>query len=359
MSFDPRQPYNDLPLLPPQADIETKNILRLAIEANRSLAKLNGKLEIIPNPTILVNALTLQEAKASSEIENIFTTNDALYKGLSKESEKTDPQTKEVLRYRDALWNGYEDMKKRPFLSTNLFIEIVQRLKMNQAGIRQTPGTTINNGTIAIYTPPEGESIIRDKLKNLEVYINNSEDKTDPLIKLAVIHYQFEAIHPFGDGNGRTGRIINILYLTMLGLLELPVLYLSEYIINNKNQYYQLLKNVTENQAWEDWIIFILTALHNTSENTLLKIERIKKLLDDTINSVKEKIPKVYTRELVDLLFMNPYIRIKNLVENNIAERKTASEYLQAIEKLGILQSRKEGNEYIFLNSPLIEVLKQ
>ncbi|MCH8874965.1 Fic family protein, partial [candidate division KSB1 bacterium] len=236
MPFDPAKPYNALPLLPPKADLETKAVLKKAIAANKALAELKGLGQTIPNQTMLVNTITLQEAQASSEIENIITTADALFRAFSAKTGQIDPATKEVLRYREAIWDGYRALKSKSTLTTNLFIQIVQTIKKNQAGIRNTLGTKIASDRTGevIYTPPEGEEVIREKLKNLEEYIH-SVNKIDPLIKLAVIHYQFEAIHPFSDGNGRTGRILCILYLIQQNLLELPVLYLSQYIINRKS----------------------------------------------------------------------------------------------------------------------------
>lgn len=245
--FKKEQPYNSLPLLPPSIELETKDILKAAIDANKSLAELKGIAKTIPNQSILISTLPLQEAKLSSEIENIATTNDKLYEAFASSSENYDPQTKEVLRYREALWEGYNKLNKRGLLTTNLFVEIYRRIKGTDAGIRNTPGTRIKNSKGEIlYTPPEGEIIIREKLKNLEEFIHNTGDNIDPLIKMALIHYQFEAIHPFTDGNGRTGRIINVLYLIQQNHLELPILYLSRFIIENKNKYYELLRNVTE-----------------------------------------------------------------------------------------------------------------
>jgi Fic family protein len=254
MKYDPLKPYNQLPLLPPKKDIETKAILKKAIAAGRALAELKGIGSTIPNQTILINTIALQEAKSSSEIENIVTTNDALFKAFSAQSSHVDAATKEVLRYREALWESFNTLKKRPVITTNLLIKLVQTIKENQAGIRNAPGTAIASTSTGevLYTPPEGESIIRDKLKNLEDYIHE-EDATDPLVKLAVMHYQFEAIHPFFDGNGRTGRILCILFLVRRELLELPILYLSKAIIETKSDYYQLLRQVTISDAWEGW----------------------------------------------------------------------------------------------------------
>lgn len=251
MAFDHLKPYNDLPLLPPTQDIETKAILKKVISAGRALAELKGLGETIPNQAILVNSIILQEAKASSEVENIITTHDALFRAFTAQTGQINPATKEVLRYREALWEGFNILHKRPFLTTNLFIRIVQTIRANQAGIRNTPGTKVLNAATGevVFTPPEGETLIREKLKNLEEYIH-AEDRVDPLIKLALIHYQFEAIHPFTDGNGRTGRIVNILYLVSKGLLDLPVLYLSKHIIEQKSDYYRLLRSVTKDGEW-------------------------------------------------------------------------------------------------------------
>jgi Fic family protein len=241
MPFDPSKPYNDLPPLPPPIDLETKAVLKKAIGANRALAELKRAGDLIPNQAILINSIPLQEAKASSEIENIVTTSDALYRAAANETATIDSSTKEVLRYRTALKRGYDLLAERP-LSTNLMIEVCSILRDTDIDVRKVPGTAIANQATGdvLYTPPEGESVIREKLYNLEEFMH-AEDDLDPLIRLAVMHYQFEAIHPFHDGNGRTGRILNILYLVERGLLKIPVLYLSRYIIHNKSQYYRLL----------------------------------------------------------------------------------------------------------------------
>lgn len=356
--YDPETPYNNLPLIPPKIEVETKEVLKQAIATTRILAELKGRATEIPNQSMLVNAVTLQEAKYSSEIENIVTTQDSLYQAFSAKSNTTDSQTKEVLYYRQALWEGFNNLDKRP-LSTNTFISIVQTLKKNNAGIRNTPGTTIKNNEKTIYTPPEGEIIIRDLLKNLEDFIH-SNDGLDDLVRLAIMHYQFEAIHPFPDGNGRTGRIMNILFLVEKGFLDTPILYLSKYIIENKNQYYQKLKNITEKQDWEGWILFILKGIEETATYTLQKINSINKLMQETILFAKEKLPpKVYSKELIELLFEQPYCKVKFLVDNNIAKRQTAAEYLHSLEEIGILKSQKVGVENLFLNVKLFEILKR
>lgn len=357
--FDRTKPYNYLPLLPPKANFESKEILSEAIKANKALAELKGVAHTIPNQTILVNTLPLQEARISSEIEDVLTTNDLLYEALTASKNNYDPQTKEVLRYREALWSGYNELKKNGLLTTNLFVKLYQKIKETDAGIRNTPGTTIRNskGEI-IYTPPEGENLLREKLKNIEEYIHDQNDKTDPLIKLALIHYQFEAIHPFTDGNGRTGRIINILYIIQQNLLELPVIYLSRYIIENKNKYYTLLRNVTEKNEWIPWILYILEGVEEISYNTIEKIKKIKNLFELTLEEMKVKLPqKVYSKELIELLFTNPYCKVEFVVNARIAKRQTAAEYLKAIEKTGLLKSKKVGKEVLYLNSKLITLM--
>jgi Fic family protein len=359
MRFNPRKPYNELPALPPNADVETKAILRKAISAGRTLAELKGLGESIPNQSMLINTLVLQEAKDSSEIENIITTNDALFRAFTASTTQVDPATKEVLRYREALWEGFNALQKRPALNTNLFVRIVQRIKQNNSGIRNLPGTFIGNPRTGevVFTPPEGESIIRDKLKDLETFIHG-KDALDSLIKLALIHYQFEAIHPFFDGNGRTGRIINILYLVMKGLLDLPVLYLSKYMIDQKREYYRLLRQVTEKGAWEPWILFALDAIETTADFSRRRILRIRDLMEETLAFARQKLPpRVYSKELIEILFRQPYTKGQFLVEAGIAERKTASDYLKELENIGILRSQKVGRENLYLNTKLYELL--
>ena len=359
MSFDPLVAYNELPALPPKADIETKDILRKAISAGRALAELKGLGETIPNQAILVNSLILQEAKASSEIENIVTTNDALFQAFSAKTTRIDPATKEVLRYREALWEGYGALKKRPLLSTELFIRIVQTIKQNQAGIRNAPGTKVTNmltGEI-IFTPPAGEAVIRKKLMELESFIH-AAGPLDPLIRLALIHYQFEAIHPFFDGNGRTGRIVNILYLVQSGLLELPVIYLSKPIIEQKRDYYRLLRGVSSQGDWEPWIIFMLEAVEQASIFSRQRIMEIRALMLDTLEHARKNLPgRVYSKELIELIFMQPYTKGQFLVDAGIAKRQTAADYLKALADAGILKALKMGKEVLYLNEKLYALL--
>lgn len=358
MSYNPDKPYNYLPPLPPESEIETPAVLKEAIAANRALAELKGKSESLPNPSMLVNSIVLQEAKSSSEIENVVTTNDKLFTALSAEDSDVDPQTKEVLRYRQALWKGVEKLQKHP-LSTDLFISLMQTIKETGAGIRTKPGTVIANPNTKkiIYWPPEGEELIRNLLLNLEQYLH-ADDGVDPLIKMAVAHYQFEAIHPFDDGNGRTGRLLNILYLMDKKLLSHPVLYLSDAIINQKQDYYRLLREVTENEAWEQWVLFMLEAVEKTSGQTMERIEQILSLLGETVELAREKLPgRVYSKELIELLFEQPYCKVKYLVDRGIAKRQTAAEYLRELEDAGIVKSKQVGRENLFLNVRLYELL--
>ncbi len=361
MKFDPLKPYNELPSLPPKENIETNAILKKTIIAGRALAELKGLGKTIPNQVMLLNTIVLQEAQSSSEIENIMTTTDALFRALTIKISQIDAATKEVLRYREALSEAYKTLKKRPLLTTNLFIKIYQTIKENQSGIRNMTGTVIKNiGTgEVLYTPPEGETIIRDKLKNLEEYIH-TENTIDPLVKLAVIHYQFEAIHPFADGNGRTGRILNILYLILKNLLDFPVLYLSKYIIENKNDYYRLLRNITAKKEWEPWILFMLEAIERTAIHTRKKIISIRALIEETIIFTKKRLPsRVFSKELIELLFHQPYTKVQFIVNAGIAERKTAAEYLKELERIGVLKSKKLGKENIYLNVKLFNLLSK
>ncbi|MDR6734947.1 Fic/DOC family N-terminal domain-containing protein [Sphingobacterium sp. 2149] len=356
--FDRKYSYNDLPLLPPTKDIETKKILRKTISAGRVLAQLNGTLLNLPNPTLFLDTIYLQEAKASSEVENIITTNDELYKSFVADKKIENLSTKEVLSYKKALWLGLEELKAKPFITTNLCIKIVQCIKQNNASIRVTPGTTLsNNRGEIIYTPPSGETIIREKLANLEKFINE-ESNIDPLIKMALLHYQFEAIHPFVDGNGRTGRILLLLYLKLSGLLEVPVIYLSEYIIQNKNDYYTKLRGVTENENWEDYILYMLDMIEQTASKSLKRLNLITQAIEEMSTNIKTKLPKMYSKDLVEILFRLPYTKRQNLIDDNLGNAKTVGNYLIALEQNGILESVKVGKEKLYLNQKLLKILE-
>ncbi|NQT60472.1 MAG: Fic family protein [Bacteroidetes bacterium] len=355
-----KQANNRLPFLPPKENIEKLEILRKAIKANTALARLNGYCSTIPNENILLDAIILKEAKASSEIENIITTHDKIYQAMLKRDNKYDTATKEVLNYREATWKGYKLICENNILTTKTIVQIQETLEKNKAGIRKLSGTTLMNDTTGeiIYIPPDDERTIRDLLRNLEEYMN-IDDEIDPLIKLAIIHYQFESIHPFYDGNGRTGRIVNVLYLVLKGLLKSPILYLSSYIIKNKGSYYNYLQNVRDKGNWGNWIMFMLTAVEVTALETLETVRAIKNLMDDTIEICKDKLPKTtYSKELIELLFVQPYTKIEFLVKNKIAERRTASKYLTQLEEIGVLESSNFGKEKIFINKKLYELLK-
>jgi len=357
-NFDRNIPYNDLALLPPNSEVETKNVLRKAISSGRALAQLNGTLLNLPNPTLFLDTIYLQEAKASSEVENIITTNDELYKSFVADKRVENAATKEVLSYKEALWLGLEELKTKPFITTNLCIKIVQCIKQNNASIRVTPGTALaNNQGEIIYTPPSGEEIIREKLANLEKFINE-ENVIDPLIKMALMHYQFEAIHPFADGNGRTGRILLLLYLKLSGLLKVPAIYLSEYIIQNKKDYYIKLRSVTENENWEDYILYMLDMIEQTALKGLEQLNQITMAMEEMTIQIKKELPKVYSKDLVEILFRLPYTKRQNLIDENIGNAKTVGNYLIALEKIGILQSAKVGKEKLYLNQKLLKILE-
>lgn len=358
--FNPQVPYNDLPRLPPRTEIETKAILKACIKARASLAGLRGMAGHIPNQGMLINILPMLEAQASSEIENIVTTTDRLfqYENAAQQGQ-ADPATKEALRYRTALYKGYESLAKKP-LTTATAVEVCRTIKGIEIDIRSVPGTALMSDATQqiIYTPPEGEAAIRDLLADWERFIHTQED-IDPLVRMAVMHYQFEAIHPFNDGNGRTGRVLNLLFLISENLLELPILYLSRYIIQHKQEYYRLLMKVTSESAWEEWILYMLEAVHITAEWTSAKIESICELMENTREQLRREIPKTYSHELVDLIFMQPYCRISNLVEREIAQRQTASKMLKELVAQKVLRELTVGREKVFINLELMKLLKR
>lgn len=358
--MNPAEPFNDLPPLPPIENLETAPILKKAVSANRELARLSGYCSRLPNETILLDTIVLKEARASSEVENIITTNDDLYRALAIGETHLDPATKEVLKCRAALQRGYSLVKNNGLLTTRTMVEIQQELEQNNAGIRKLPGTALNNDRTGevIYTRPDNESTILDLLDNLEEYINTDTGE-DPLVKMAVMHYQFESIHPFYDGNGRTGRILNVLYLINKGLLNSPILYLSRHIIRNKSSYYELHQLVRTKKNWDEWIMFILDAVEQTAMQTLKIIEDIRALMDKTIGRARERLPKTtYSKELIELLFVQPYTKIDHLVRNNVAERRTASKYLKQLEDIGVLESFRSWKQIIYINRELMELLR-
>jgi len=357
MTFSPAIAFNELPRLPPAAELETRAVLKACILARAALAELNAATDLIPNPSILINTIPILEARASSEIENIVTTSDELFRFSTDEGAATDAATKEALRYRTALWRGYEQLKARP-VSTNLAVVVCRVLRGIQTDIRKIPGTTLRNMATeeAIYTPPDGEERLRSLMANWETFLH-SDNGLDPLVKMAVGHYQFEAIHPFEDGNGRTGRILNLLFLAEAGLLRQPVLYLSGAITRTKSEYYRLLLEVSTEAQWEPWILYMLKAVGETSRWTLDKIKAMRQLLEDATEYVRAHEAKIYSRELIDVIFEQPYCRIGNLVDAGIAKRQTASEYLTRLAAIGVLTSMQSGREKLFIHRALLDLL--
>lgn len=359
-AWRPDKPYNQLPPLPPPQELESRAVLKACITARVALAELKQAAELIPNQTMLINTIPLLEAKDSSEIENIVTTTDKLFQHAQSDGQgQADAATKEALRYRSALHRGYQSLKERP-LCTATAVEICRTLKAVDMDIRKTPGTQLENDKTGeiIYTPPEGEALLRDMLANWEHFIHNEVD-IDPLIRMAVAHYQFEAIHPFSDGSGRTGRVINILFLIQKDLLQLPILNLSRHIIQNKLDYYRLLLAVTKDHDWESWVIFMLKAVEDTSRWTTEKIGAIRDLAEHTTIHVRSNLPKIYSRELVDVIFEQPYCRISDLVNKGVAKRQAASRYLKEMVEKGILREITLGKEKFFIHPKLMLLLSR
>ncbi len=360
MAYNRNNAFNDLPDLPPKDFIESPEILRHLAKAARHIGELNGLCASLPDPQLLINTIVLQESKDSSAIENIVTTQDELYKAASEEGTASHA-TKEVLSYREALYVGLEKMQaQKNLLLTNTMVEVVQTIKQNNSGIRTTPGTALKNAINGevIYTPPCCEDVLREKLAALEQFINDPEmSSLDPLVKMAIIHYQFEAIHPFADGNGRTGRIVNALYLVQQELLLQPVLYLSSYIVKYKTDYYQLLRGVTEKNNWHDWIMYILTALIETAQLTTKKIRSMLLLKEEIEKKMKDVLGPSYSYDLLQLMFALPYLKIELLEKKQIAHRQTASTWLKKLADSDIVRPQKMGRTTYYVNWRLMELL--
>ena len=354
-------PIKKLEKLPPKREkVETFEILRQLSNSSKALGELKGIAQTIPNQAMLINAVVLQEAKDSSEIENIITTQDELYKALATKGKQA-TEVKEVINYRTAIFSGHELIQNQGFLRLK-DIEFLQKtIVENNAGIRTMPGTVLKNDKTGetVYTPPQEKDEILNLLGNFLEHYNTAQNNLPPLINLAILHYQFESIHPFYDGNGRTGRILNILYLIINKLLDIPILYLSSYINEHKSEYYRLLNTVNKTDKWEEYILYMLKAIEVTSNKTIDKINSIKKLLAETIIVAQEKEPKIYRKELIELLFEQPYSKIEFVVKKLNVERKAASRYLKKMEDIGIITSQKIGRESIFVNTKLIEILKR
>ena len=339
-------------------NLKTNKILEQLTVSSRALAELKGYANTIPNMHILINAVTINEAKDSSAIENIVTTHDDIYKVLTESGYKEE-NAKEVVDYRNAIWAGYEQIKKDGFINTNTIVKIQGMIEHNNAGIRKLPGTELKNSLTGetIYIPPQNEEEIRDYLRNLEEFINNNEDEIDPLIKVCLIHYQFESIHPFYDGNGRTGRILNILYLVLNKLIDSPILYLSKYINKTKQEYYKLFNEVRNNNNYEEWILYILKGIEITSKETITLIEKIQDEMKNFKEEFRTKLPKIYSKELLESLFYEVYTKIAYIEKACDVTRLTATSYLNQLEEIGLLESEKIGREKIYKNLRLIKLL--
>lgn len=365
-TYDRHTPYNQLPPLPPDqalymdAEVGAKLVL-----ASRRLAELKGLAATLPNQTIFVNTIALREAKASSAIENIFTTDDELYRSLSyQEDDYLEGPAKEILHYREALWKGFQDITKEKNLSVETVVNVFRQVKKTHEGIRPYQAEIVIKkrgwGSLVaetIYTPPRGKGVVETKMADWIDFLNDdSAYPVDPLLKMAMAHYQFEAIHPFRDGNGRTGRILCIIYLIQKGLLDLPILYLSAYILQNKDAYYYALNSVTGLRDWKAWILYMLEAVSQTSEYTIDKINRIRSLMEKTERIILENKLSL-ARLNLSKLFEQPYIRPKNLLSNTIKSVNTAKKYLGQLEGLGLLTKERIGKEYIWFNTELMAIL--
>ncbi|MBX9783962.1 MAG: Fic family protein [Chitinophagaceae bacterium] len=347
-------------LLPITKELETVQVLKKLAQTHRALAELKGLVTSIPNENILIETLTLREAKESSAIENIISTMDEVYQGNLLDNQFSSPNTKEVHQYAAALKKGFALVKKNGLLTNNIILQIQETLEENNAGFRKLPGTKLLNDKTGavIYTPPQEYETIINLMQNLEQYINNDEpDRSDPLIKMAVIHHQFESIHPFYDGNGRTGRIINILYLVQKGLLNLPILYLSNYIIKNKTAYYKLLQEVREKENWEDWVMYMLTGVEETATQSIILITGIKNLMQQYKVSIRTHLPKLYSQDLINNLFKYPYTKIEFIERDLQVSRKTAVRYLEQLQGLGVVKKRKVGRNNFYVNEELYKLL--
>ncbi|RLB49511.1 MAG: Fic family protein [Deltaproteobacteria bacterium] len=350
----PKRAHNRLPRLPPQVELETKAVLKSCVAARVAVAELKQAAKQMPNQAMLISTLPLLEAQASSEIENVITTTDQLFQHVDAESSADSP-TKEALRYRRALLSGVQAIAERP-LSTRTAEEICSLVKGSEMKVRRVPGTTLSTAGTVVYTPPEGEALLRDLLANWERFLHE-QTSLDPLVRMAVGHYQFEAIHPFVDGNGRTGRVLNSLFLIEADLLTLPILYLSRYIVATKGDYYRLLLDVTRERRWEPWLLYMLRGVEETAAWTTGKVGAIHKLAAHTAEYIRATRPKIYSHELVNVIFEQPYCRIANLGEAGIAKRQAASRYLKELVKLGVLREQQVGREKLFVHPKLMALV--
>jgi Fic family protein len=362
-------PWNDLPALPVKPELYlTIEILEKLGDAKAALARLHGRSAIIPNQGLLINTISLQEAKISSAIENIFTTDDELYKAFSNQNTDASEASREVLRYREALWSGYNYLQKTGQFDQDYFIRIFQEIKQTSDGIRpdflnttiKQGGTGPNAGKV-IYTPPKGNRVIKEKLDNLIAFLNDDEEfRIDHLIKLSIAHYQFEAIHPFRDGNGRTGRVFNIHYLTNKGLLDFPILFLSRYILDHKDDYYAGLGCVSQRGNWKDWLLFMLRAIESTSDMTFYKINELVSAKDSILEFVKKDNRKFRNPEnLIELIFTQPFTKVSHLVDAGIYAENTSRDYLNRLCELKVLEKKEIEGHHYYLNLELYRILSE
>lgn len=348
-----------IPQLPLKKDLETKEILKKLTKAHQALAELKGVAAIIPNQNILLNTLSLQEAKDSSAIENIITTHDELYKSDASTGSFTTLAAKEVYSYAAALRKGFEEIKETDLLINKFILNIQARLEENDAGFRKLSGTALKNDRTGeiIYMPPQNHAEIESLMSNLEKFINDDNiSDPDPLIKMAIIHHQFESIHPFYDGNGRTGRIINVLYLVKQKLLNSPILYLSRYINKNKADYYRLLQKVRNEDAWEEWVLFMLEGVEQTSKQTTKLIQGMKALMQNHKEKMRSELPKIYSQDLINVVFGHPYTKIDFVVREMKVGRLTATKYLNELVKIGLMKKEKKGRENYYININLFKL---
>lgn len=351
----------DIPTLPLKYDLETRKVLKQVALSSRALAELKGAVLSMPNTSILISTLSLQEAKDSSAVESIITTHDELYRASITKNANISPAAKEVQDYSAALIYGYERVRERGLLSNNDIIEVYRRIKHNQAGFRDTPGTTLRNDLTGeiIYQPPQRNDEIISLMTNLEHFINTEAlSDLDPLIKMCIIHHQFESIHPFSDGNGRTGRVVNILYLVLQKLLDYPVLYLSRYIIKNKAEYYYWLQAVRDDvECWEGWIIFLLKGIEETAQETVKLVLDMKQMMMEYKHYIREKLPKVYSQDLLNNLFRHPYTKIDYVADELQVSRPTATSYLNQLADIGVVTKTKLGRDNFYINERLFNLL--
>ena len=354
------KPSYVIPPLPPPVNLETVPVLKALARANRALAELKGRAATIPNQGILIDTLALQEAKASSEVENIVTTQDELFQADLQIEGINSATAKEVALYRDALKLGFDHLRTSHGLITNrTLIEMFRLLKRNDGGFRATPGTALKHDTTGevVYIPPQDKHEIETGMSALECFINRDEDCVlDPLIKMALIHHQFESIHPFPDGNGRIGRILNVLYLTRAGLLEIPILYLSRHITRTKGEYYRLLQAVRVESAWETWVLYILDAIADTSQTTLVLVEGIRSQMADVKKRFRQELPNLYSQDLLNNLFRHPYTRIEFVMKELGVSRQTAAKYLDLLAEKKFVAKQRSGRSVYFVNGNLVNL---